>query len=176
MRNSVVFLITILFLAACASKPDRPPRSEQADRQLNPERIERQYSEYIARWDYNGDGQATCDDIHLLRSRIFRSIDADGDEVLSSGEFRHAKFEDKSFLFFDFTTTDENKSGKIDLDEFIMVTHSEFSGVDQNGDCILSRREALTALRNQNIGQGDQGRGQRGRGRGGRGGRSPRGG
>lgn len=146
INNTLLILCaSSLILSACASNK-RPDRRAQHD----PERMERMYQTFVNRWDFNEDGKATCDDISVQRSRLFRRLDEDNNGVLSSREFRHARFEDKSFMFFTYDRVDTNASASIDLDEFMTVAHSQFLGMDQDNDCLIDRREALTAMRERN--------------------------
>jgi hypothetical protein len=138
---------------------------------MDPARMEQVYTRFVERWDYNEDGMATCDDVAVQRSRLFKRIDDDKDGLLESGEFRYAKFEDKSFLFFPFDRVDADATGGIDVDEFVAVSHSEFLNIDKNHDCTISQREAMMAMRDtmgeDNGRGGGKGRGKGGRGKGG---------
>lgn len=155
-----------VLLMACASNkgPERPEK-----RQMDPERMERLYNQFVERWDYNEDGMATCDDISVQRARLFKRLDTDESGALTSGEYRYAKFEDKSFMFFALDRVDTNASAEVDLEEFVAVSHSEFLNLDKDGNCAISQREAIAALRELRGGQEGHGRGQGQRGRGGRG-------
>jgi hypothetical protein len=133
------------------------------------ERMEIIHRQFVDRWDYDQDGAATCDDIKTQRSRLFRQLDEDKDGTLTSGEYRHAKFEDKSFMFFDFLRVDTNANGTVELEEMTEVPHSQFLSADKDGDCYISAPEAMATVRDSMMQQGG-GRGGPG-GRGGRGGR-----
>ncbi|MEX0299786.1 MAG: hypothetical protein AB3N28_12015 [Kordiimonas sp.] len=158
--KALILLCTMaVALSACASK--KPSRQ---DRHFNPERIERLYTDFISRWDYNQDGLATCDDILVKRSRLFKRLDEDQDGVLTSREYRHARFEDKSFMFFEMDRIDSNGSTTVEIKEFIDVPHSQFINMDKDGNCTLNKREALIAMRDRNpdIAQEKRGKGKRG--------------
>lgn len=180
MRLRGFFFITVgacLILAACAGKPDRPRRSGppqmELDEEARAEQSQQVYRRFVERWDYNQDGEATCDDISLQRSRLFRMLDEDKDGRLTSGEYRHAKFEDKSFLFFDFLRVDMNGTNSIEPEELVAVPHSQFLNADSDGDCYISPDEAIAMARESRMG-GRQGRGPGGEGgKGGKGGRGP---
>jgi|GEM_PF-1655436 len=172
-------------LSACAGGPERGGRNHMGgppQMEMNPEahaeRVEQVYRQYVERWDYNQDGEATCDDIELQRSRLFRMLDEDKDGKLTSSEYRHAKFEDKSFMFFDFLRVDTNGRGAVELEELVAVPHSQFLNADENGDCYISPPEAMAMVRQSQMGAGGgDGRGPGGPGgKGGQGGRAPRGG
>jgi len=137
---------------------------------MDPERLEQIYSRFVERWDYNEDGQATCEDIAVKRSRLFQRLDEDKDGALSSGEYRYAKFEDKSFLFFPYDRVDMDSSTTIDVEEFVAVSHSEFLNIDKDKDCTINRQEAMMAMR-ETMGSGREGGRPGGRGKGGKGGR-----
>jgi len=177
MRKPQTILIlagAAALLSACAQKgPERMARGgQQMDPEQRAERMERVYTEFVARWDYNGDGKASCDDINLQRSRLFRLLDEDRDGALTSGEYRHAKFEDKSFMFFDFLRVDADGAGGVDVDELAGVPHSQFLNADKDGNCIINRQEAIAMVREIRMGDGEsrsQGRGRGGKGRGGKG-------
>lgn len=147
MNSKALILLctTAIILSACASK--KGPRQ---NRQMNPERIERLYKDFVARWDYNQDGLATCDDISVKRSRLFKRLDEDKNGTLSSREYRHARFEDKSFMFYEMSRIDSNGSTAVEINEFMGVAHSQFLNMDKDNDCTLSKREVLTAMREQN--------------------------
>ncbi|SDE50380.1 hypothetical protein [Kordiimonas lacus] len=165
-------------LGACASGPDRgrggPPQMDM-NPEAHAERVQQVYRQYVERWDYNGDGEATCEDINVQRSRLFRVLDENKDGKLVSGEYRHAKFEDKSFMFFDFLRVDTNGTAAVELEELVAVPHSQFLNADNDGDCYISPPEAMAMMRDMQMGAGGaEGRGPGGRG--GKGGRAPRGG
>ncbi|WP_417450538.1 hypothetical protein [Kordiimonas sp.] len=146
--SAALLLTAAMLLASCASsRSDKQQRHPQIDKDMDPARMEAIVSQYIDRWDYNNDGAATCEDINVSRSRLFRLLDEDKNAVLTSGEYRHAKFEDKSFLFFYFIRIDSNGDGAVSLDEVIAVPHSQFMAVDKNADCSISPQEAMASMR-----------------------------
>lgn len=175
VKPLILLACSAALLSACASNK-RPERPEREGR--DPGRIEHLYNQFVARWDYNEDGVATCDDIRVKRARLFRLLDEDKDDFLSSREYRYAKFEDKSFLFFPMDRVDSNTSASVDVEEFVAVPHSEFLNMDEDGNCEISQNEAITTMRETMAGQGDGGgRGSKGGGgRGGKGGGGGRGG
>lgn len=132
--------------------------------------MEQIYARFVERWDYNSDGFATCDDVRIQRARLFKLLDEDKDDFLTSREYRYAKFEDKSFLFFPIDRVDSDTSTSVDVEEFVAVPHSEFLNIDQDGNCEISQREAMTAMRDMMAGEREGGRGGKGGGRGGKGG------
>ena len=165
-------LASALFLSACAGGSDRGPKRPE----LTPERKAELYERFVRRWDLNADDQVTCVDVKLQRRALFSVLDTDPDEQLTSGEYRYAKFEDKSFLFHLFSDVDTDSSGAISLNELDAVKHSQFESLDKNGDCIVSELEAEAEAR-ERARDGREGRGGREKsGRGGRGGRGERGG
>lgn len=179
VRPSIFILLsTAVALGACASKgpgaPGRggppPEHGAMMDPTEREEKMEKVYRQFVQRWDYNEDGEATCDDVNTQRSRLFRALDEDGNGELTSGEYRHAKFEDKSFMFFDFMRVDTNASGKVELEELIAVPHSQFLNADKNKDCSISRDEVMASIRETMMQRGDGGGNP---GRGGRAGRRP---
>lgn len=163
-------LLASSLVAACGGHRG-PERREPAP--VDPAKMEQMYYEFVARWDYNEDGVASCDDMALQRSRLFRLLDTDKDGFLSTGEYRYAQFEDKSFMFYDFLRVDKNSSGTITIEELNEVPHSQFQAADKDHDCTISREEAMMALRDSRAGtwgsREDSPDGERG-GRGGRGG------
>jgi len=167
----ILALITLSLLAGCANnRDDRRKRPE-----LSPERKAELYERFVRRWDLNADGQVTCVDVNLQRRALFSVLDKNADEKLTSGEYRYAKFEDKSFLFHLFTDVDTNTDGTISLMELDGVTHSQFTSLDKNGDCIVSELEAEAEAR-ERARDGREASGGRGKGgRGGRGGQRPNG-
>lgn len=174
VKSLIIVSCASVALAACASNKG-PERSER--RPMDPEQMERVYNRFVERWDYNQDGMATCDDIAIQRSRLFKRLDTDTNGELSSSEYRYAKFEDKSFMFFTHDRVDTDASTTINVDEFVAVTHSEFLNMDQDGDCLINQREAMMAMRDLRGGGSERGsrgegggRGKGGRGKGGRGG------
>lgn len=164
-------LILSLGLIACAGSNDRGSKRPE----LSPERKAELYERFVRRWDLNADGQVTCVDVDLQRRALFSVLDKDSDEQLTSGEYRYAKFEDKSFLFHLFSDVDVNSSGAISFEELNGVTHSQFTSLDKNGDCLVSELEAEAEAR-ERARDGREGRGGRGKGGpGGRGDRRPNG-
>jgi len=175
----IVALTAVIALTACASKhPDKrggpPPGSPgmMQGRGMDPERMKALVARYTERWDTDRDGVATCDDVNLARSRLFRVLDEDKDGFLNSGEYRHAKFEDKSFLFFDFLTVDKDHDGAVSVEELVAVPNSQFLAADRDKDCRIAPEEAMAALQDMQMGMGHRG----GDHEGGRGGKRGRGG
>lgn len=179
-KRTLLLMFSALSISACASHgPDRHkgPRMEMDPAKMEARREEMQ-TRFLAKWDYDEDGLVTCDDIALKRSRLFRQLDSDNDGFLTSGEYRYAKFEDKTFLFYDFLTTNKNGDGGVDVDEFVAVPHSAFQRMDADSDCIVSPHEMMAAMHETKMGDPDRDRrggkegrgGRKGRGRSGEGG------
>ncbi|WP_417460218.1 hypothetical protein [Kordiimonas sp.] len=177
-KTLFIIVSTALVLTACANRGSDGPRGPggRPDMEMDPAKMEARREEmrtrFLTKWDYNEDGAVTCDDITLSRSRLFRLLDENKDGLLVSGEYRHAKFEDKSFLFYDFLGLDKNGDGGIGVDELIAVPHSQFQSMDDDGDCTISPREMMASMREARMdgGRGGERRGEKG-GRGGRGGK-----
>ena len=158
MNSKALILLctTTVVLSACSSKkgPHQP-------HQIDPARIERLYADFIARWDYNQDGLATCEDISVKRSRL----DEDWDGYLTSREYRHARFEDKSFMFYEMSRIDSDANRLVTLAEFMAVPHSQFLNMDLDKNCTINRQEAVIALRGQSLEMKEQQRGKKGKGK-----------
>jgi len=143
VRNLILLSLVAALIGACASK-----RGHERQRpQMKPERIERLYAQFVTHWDFNRDKQITCDDINLQRTQLFARLDIDNNGELGSGEYRFAKFEDKSFMFFALDQIDTNASSTITIKEFTAVSHSEFLSIDKNHDCLISKEEAMASKR-----------------------------
>lgn len=172
-KSLVLILGASLTLGACANKGPRGPERNRPDMdpEARTERMEHIYKQFVSRWDYNEDGMASCDDIKTQRSRLFKQLDDDKDGTLTSGEYKYAKFEDKSFMFFDFLRVDKNASGVIELDELTEVPHSQFLHADKDGNCTISPPEAMAIVRETMMGSGDERRARGGKG--GRAGKPP---
>jgi hypothetical protein len=138
---------------------------------MDPERMQTLVARYTERWDANNDGVATCDDVNLTRSRLFRILDEDKDGVLTPAEYRHSRFEDKSFMFFDFMTVDKDHDGSVSVEELAAVPNSQFLAADKDDNCRISPEEALAAMQEMQMG-GGRPDGRRD-GKDGRGGRRP---
>lgn len=172
MTRFITAILTVLLLSACAgSDRGRPDRRERPE--PSPEQRAEMLDRFLVKWDKNNDRQLTCEDIALERKALFVLLDEDGDETLSSGEFRYAKFEDKSFMFHLFSEVDNDRSGNVSLTELQAVIHSQFEGMDRDGDCLINEDEMMLALREQMRTERANREGEEGRrgGRGGRGGR-----
>ncbi|MCK0068615.1 MULTISPECIES: hypothetical protein [Kordiimonas] len=128
-----------ILLGAC-SKKDIDPIT-----QIPPARAEQIYNRVVREWDENKDGKASCEDVAVRRRALFKVVDADKSGDLWPGEYRLAKFEDRSFHFFEFPKADVDESGRIELDEFIAIPPSRFQGFDADSDCLISKEEALRA-------------------------------
>lgn len=175
MNKFATAIITSVLIAACAGpgggRPDRQERPEPS-----PERRAEMRDRFLTQWDKNSDDQLTCEDIALERKALFITLDEDGSETLTSGEFRYAKFEDKSFLFHLFSEVDTDRSGDISVAEMQAVTHSQFEGMDKDGDCLVNDQEIMLAMRDLIRSERAERQGaERGEGRGGRGGRGGQG-
>jgi len=170
IKSLVLIGCAAALVSACASneKHDHPEQH-----QMDPQRMEHIYLQFVERWDYNEDGQATCDDVAVKRSRLFKRLDEDKSGDLTSGEFRYAKFEDKSFMFFPLDRVDTNASATIDVDEFVAVSNSSFLHADKDKNCVISEQEAMIAVRELRGGgeSGDHSKGGRGGSGGGRSGK-----
>ncbi len=166
MKNLAVACMITLVLVACTSRGDRRPERPEP----SPERRAEMQQRFLARWDQNGDGAITCDDVAFERAELFFVLDTNEDEELASSEYRYAKFEDKSFMFHVFSEVDTDTSGAVSLKELQAVTHSQFASIDKDGNCIVSDEEAFSAarekMREDRTGEGREAR--EGRGGGGR--------
>lgn len=131
--------LACILLGACSTKKEDPIKK------IPPARAEQIYNRVIRQWDENKDGAATCADVAVRREALFKIVDADKSGDLWPGEYRLAKFEDRSFHFFEFPKADVDESGRIELREFLAIPPSRFQGFDSNSDCIISKEEALRA-------------------------------
>lgn len=147
MKNSattiVLALTTACMLVGCAGNRD----ARREGPKLSPERKAQLYERFVRRWDLDADRQVTCADVNLQRRALFTVLDTDSNELLTSGEYRYVKFEDKSFLFHLFPDVDTDSSGSISFTELNGVKHSRFASLDKNGDCIISEIEAEAEAR-----------------------------
>lgn len=171
MNKLATAIITAILVTACAGPGGgRPDRQEPPE--PSPERRAEMTARFLAKWDKNGDNQLTCEDVALERKALFVTLDEDASETLTSGEFRYAKFEDKSFLFHLFSEVDSDKSNDISVSEMQAVKHSQFESIDKDGDCLVNDQEMMLAMRDMLRSEraGRQG-GKERQGRGGRGGR-----
>jgi len=162
-----VLLVASSFLSACGGGPHGGgPDARAKQPPIPPERLQELYHQMIDRWDYDGDGKATCRDMDLQRQRLFKLLDKDKDGVLGPTEYRLAKFEDKTFMFYGFLRVDADSSGTISLAELSKIPHSQFNAADKDHNCEISEPEAIEALREANAGMLPGGR-EGGRPRGG---------
>lgn len=169
ITRAIAGTLFLLILAACAGSQKGPGGRGGAPREIPSERKAELMGRFLVRWDHDRDGSVTCDDVAFERGKLFTLLDTDGDDLLVSGEYRYAQFEDKSFMFHLFTDVDADSSGTVSRDELTGVVHSQFAGLDRDGDCFVSEEEMLTAarerMRERRRQEGGEGRGQ-GRGRG----------
>lgn len=137
----ILSAVVALSVAACASRkgPDRP--------ELSPERKQDLYSRALGKWDINNDNVINCDDINILRTELFATLDTDGNGKLTPQEYRYAQFDDKSYQFYTYSAVNKNNSDGIDFAEFAAIRHSEFAGLDRDRSCIVTVEEAAEALR-----------------------------
>ncbi len=129
--------LACLLLVACAKKEIDPITL------IPQEEGDQIYKRISANWDENGDGKASCEDIVLGRQALFKALDLNNDQIMQPAEYRLAKFEDKSFVFFDYKKADTDESNHITFNEFSAVPNSLFQGLDTDGSCLVSREEAL---------------------------------
>ncbi|MCJ9427601.1 hypothetical protein [Kordiimonas marina] len=154
-----VLLVASSFLSACGGGPNRGgPDARDHQPPIPPERMQQLYHQMIDRWDYDGDGKATCQDMDLQRQRLFKLLDKNKDGVLGPTEYRLAKFEDKTFMFYGFLRVDADSSGTISLAELSKIPHSQFNAADKDHNCEISEPEAIEALREANAGMLPSGR------------------
>ncbi|GHF23407.1 hypothetical protein GCM10017044_17410 [Kordiimonas sediminis] len=139
---STTALLLLITASGCASRQEGPPP-------LTPEQITQAHDRFLVRWDKNGDGVASCDDIRLIRSVIFNNVDLDQTRTLSETEFRRVVFEDKSYQLLILPDLDKNEDGSLSFEEFNAHPHYQFNYHDNNGDCIVDPEEAGEALRGQ---------------------------
>lgn len=143
-KHVVTALIIAVTLTACASRrkaPERPP--------LKPEQKQTLYNRLVTRWDFDKDGAVTCNDITVQRRSLFIELDTDNNDLLSVSEYRFARFEDKSYLFYTYQEVDIDKAPGLSFTEFNAVSHSQFVGFDRDKNCTVSIDEASDALRSQ---------------------------
>lgn len=154
IRLVTTTIASCLIIGACSKKVPDPVETIPA------EHVERALTRLVTKWDYNDDGRATCEDVDVLRRQQFVKLDTNRDNRLSNREYRAANFEDKSFVFHDFTKLDANESGIIEPTEFIAVSHSEFRGLDKDDNCVIEYRDAayhIVAERAQGLGGKNRG-------------------
>lgn len=140
-------ILTASMVGACAGPGGKGPgRGGPGQRpehrpEMTPERKAEMFERFTMRWDHDGDGSVTCADVAFERAQLFARLDADKNDGLASGEYRFAKFEDKSFMFHLFSDVDADRSGEISLDELKSATHSRFNSIDRDGNCIVTPEE-----------------------------------
>lgn len=109
---------------------------------------------FIENWDLNGDGQVTLEEATERRSDVFASFDANEDGVLSAEEYdtfdearkndmkdnvKHKKGGMKRVMIGltrDFNDVDQD--GGVSLEEFKGQTQAWISGMDQDGDNVIT--------------------------------------
>ena len=141
LRTLPVLMGFSLLISACSSGKQADPIEK-----IPAAQVEKALRGLNERWDLNADGQSTCADITLLRKQQFSRLDTDKSSHLNTEEYRKIKFEDNSFVFFEFDTLDTDQTGHLNLTEFSAVSHSQFRGLDKDSDCTLSYRDAAHSV------------------------------
>ena len=152
-RTSLTIACFASLLAACSKKAPDPAAEIPAPM------VEKALRDFTAKWDFNDDGQATCADVTLLRTRQFGRLDVNSDGGLTSLEYRAINFEDNSFVFYEHQSLDIDQSGSLDISEFSVVSHNLFRAADKDGNCTIGLRDAaFIVIRNRQNGIGPGGR------------------
>jgi len=101
----------------------------------------------LERFDKDGDGIASCDDIAIARRELFMKLDEDGSRTLDAVEFQKAPFEDRVYVFHRFELLDKNGDRLLDLPEFAAPADNTFLAADTDKNCILSDEELMALAR-----------------------------
>ncbi len=138
-QSTVALLLLTGIITACASNTKERP--------IPPEAQQKMFQELTHKLDFDRDGTATCTDIEKARTHTFQSVDKNADSVLISSEYRLAKFEDRAYFFYEFNQLDTSNDHRISLNEYLSVPKSEFTAIDQDGDCTINQPEAVAYLK-----------------------------
>ncbi|WP_374763716.1 EF-hand domain-containing protein [Yunchengibacter salinarum] len=130
-----------LMLAACGGGEETNPAFA--------ERHESIYDQVVANWDQNGDLKITCADMELKRTTLFDRLDRNEDQLLGTDEYGRVSFYDKAFMFHSFSKADQDNSGSLSLDEFMALPHSRFASMDEDGNCRISKEEAIRYVKGE---------------------------
>ena len=141
LRCLLIAGLATVGLNACSRK------NEEILPVLNPKQENAAYVRFLKNYDIDRDGEITCADGALKRSKTFAELDKDSNGELDAGEYRFAKFQDRAFLYIELSDVDTDQSLTISEPEFTGVPNSEYLALDGDGNCSVSREEIIAAAR-----------------------------
>lgn len=109
-------------------------------------KIDRTFIAAAQTWDFNKDGNVTCDEWKNYAVSLVKESDGNGDGVLENAEFQQMAKIDKLFETADLRYYDLNGDGKITAEEMIGKQNIAFSILDRNGDCTIDRTETVQVV------------------------------
>jgi hypothetical protein len=104
----------------------------------------------MERFDANGDGQITVEEIEIHRAERFNAADTNGDGVIDAAEFEAAATQRAADRVAEraaemFARIDEDGDGQLTADDLGGREGRLFEHADENGDGILTEDELLNA-------------------------------
>ena len=138
MKRLATLVILSSLVTACGGNKQELPV-------LTPQQENAAMVRFLERYDTNRDGEITCEDATLKRAKEFDEIDKDGNGQLDAGEYRYAKFQDRSFLYIELSDVDTDQSLTVSQPEFTAIPDGEYVAIDRNRDCITTRPEIILA-------------------------------
>lgn len=98
----------------------------------------------MQRFDANNDGKITQQEFSAGHDDWFKTLDTDGDGVISRGEFTRAvPARNPNRAAQMFTGYDANGNGSIDAAEFRQARTARFQRLDRNSDGVLTSDETV---------------------------------
>lgn len=97
-------------------------------------------------WDFDKDGNVTCDEWKNYALSLVKESDGNGDGVLDSAEFQEMSKIDRLFEVADIRYYDLNGDAKVTFEELAGKQNVAFKVLDKNGDCRIDRTETVQVL------------------------------
>ncbi|WP_412509349.1 EF-hand domain-containing protein [Roseovarius sp. SYSU LYC5161] len=110
--------------------------------------------QFMQRWDLDGNGAATLEELREMRGNVFMAFDADQNDILDAEEYVYfdearandvanyeAEQRDQMQAVADgmsLTASDTNGDGVVGREEFLAGTEGWFADLDTNGDDVVT--------------------------------------
>ena len=143
LSPSISFLALTFALTSCGSFPSITGGKSPFGGGPN---VDRTFIAAAQTWDFDKDGNVTCDEWKNYTVSLVKETDRNGDSILDAAEFQEMAKIDRLFETADFRYYDLNGDGKVTVEELVGKPNVAFKVLDKNGDCRIDRTETVQVL------------------------------